>query len=205
MSPSIALDTAGVDTPAVPTAARRASKFDPVRLRLPQTFEGGAVTRTSTITARKPDRHNWFMVHPDADGYHFSTLVLDIKADRELYLIAPELRDELGVELVPRMIVPCITRQATIFLWPLALPDSNGRANSWTESALEAVRAAMEGWVRVVPNMEAGGYDLYRPRVQLDLPTWPDLTLEQMLEKAFNHQMIESLDHPRVRALRGEV
>ena len=188
---------------AAPTAAKP-GKFDPRRLRLSQGFEAGAVNKTSTITAHKPDRHNWFMVHQDPD-YHFQTMVLDIKAARETYLVEPGLREELALELTPKLIVPCITRQHNVFLWAVSLPDASGRSNSWVESAMEAVEKGMHGWIRLVANMEAGGYDTYQPRVQLDPPVWPDLTLEDMLEKAFGHYMIDSLDHPRVRALFGEI
>ena len=185
-------------------AIAKPGRFDPARLRLSQAFEAGATNKTSTITAHKPDRHNWFMCHHNPD-YHFQTLVLDIKADRENYLVEPELREELALELTPKLIVPCITRQHNIFLWPVSLPDSTGRVNTWTQSAMEAVQKAMCGWIRLVANMEAGGYDVYQPRVELDPPKWPNITLEEMLEKAFKHHLIDSLEHPRILALLGEV
>jgi hypothetical protein len=145
------------------------------------------------------------MAHPDP-AYHFMTMVLDIKAERETYLVEPGLREELGRELTPKVIVPCITRQSNIFLWSVSLPGSTGRTNNtWTQSALDAVQEAMQSWIRLVANSEAGGYDAYHPRVQIDPPVWPALTLEEMLEKAFGHYLIDSLDHPRVRALLGEV
>ena len=194
-------DTA--ENAANPTSAKT-GRFDPTRLRLAQSFAAGATTRTSPITAHKPDPHNWFMAHPDP-AYHFMTMVLDIKVERETYLVEPGLREELGRELTPKVIVPCITRQSNIFLWPVSLPSSTGRTNTWTQSALDAVQEAMQGWIRLVANSEAGGYDAYHPRVQIDPPVWPDLTLEEMLEKAFGHYLIDSLDHPRVRALLGEV
>jgi hypothetical protein len=192
-----------VENPLNPTTTN-AGRFDPARLRFSQGFEAGATNKSYPITARKPDRHCWFMAHTDP-SYHFQTMVLDIKADRETYLVEPDLREELALELTPKLIVPCITRQHNVFLWPVSLPDESGRVNKWTNSAMDAVEEAMHGWIRLVANMEAGGYDTYRPRVQIDPPTWPDLTLEAMLEKAFRHYLIDTLDHPRVRALLGEV
>jgi hypothetical protein len=185
-------------------AASKHSKFDPARFRLDQSFAAGATNKTLTITAHKPDRHSWFMADPDP-SHHVPNMMLDIKLDRETYLIDPSLLEELAFELTPKLIVPCITRQANVFMWVVALPDDSGRVNSWTESALEVVDKAMHGWIRIVANMEARGYDIYQPRVEIALPKWPDLTLESMLEMAFKHYLIESLDHPRVRALRGEV
>jgi hypothetical protein len=180
------------------------SKFNPANFRLSQTFEGGATSKDSTITVHKPEKHSWFTVHPD-QAYHCPALVLDLKQDRETYLIGKDLRDELAMELTPKLLVPCISRQGSIFIWPVSLPTGDGPANSWTDRALEAVKEAMSGWIRLVANMDAKGYDIVRPRVQIDLPKWPSLSLEEMLEKAFGHHLIESLDHPRIRALRGEV
>ena len=197
------LDVNAVQNAANPTTPKP-GKFDPARLRLNQSFEAGAVNKSSPITVRKPDRHNWFMAHPDP-SYHFQTMMLDIKQDREIYLIDPDLREELALELVPRLLVPCITRQNNIFLWPVSLPDSTGRVNTWTQSAMEAVQKAMLGWIRLVANIEGGGYDVYSPRVTLDAPKWPNLTLEEMLEKAFKHHLIDSMEHPRILALLGEV
>src|ERR1039458_8016708 len=104
---------------ANPTSAKT-GRFNPSRLRLSQSFAAGATTRTSPITAHKPDPHNWFMAHPDPAAYHFVTMVLDVKAEREIYLVEPDLREELGRELTPKVIVPCITRQSNVFLWPVS-------------------------------------------------------------------------------------
>ena len=130
---------------AVNPIIAKTGRFDPTRLRLAQSFAAGATTRTSPITARKPDPHNWFMAHPDPAAYHFVTMVLDVKAEREIYLVEPGLREELGRELTPKVIVPCITRQSNVFLWPVSLPSSTGRTNSWTQSAMDAVQDAMQG------------------------------------------------------------
>ena len=127
MTPSN-IDSNTTENAANPTSAKT-GRFDPTRLRLAQSFAAGAATRTSPITARKPDPHNWFMAHPDP-AYHFMTMVLDIKAERETYLVEPGLREELGRELTPKVIVPCITRQSNIFLWSVSLPGSTGRTNT---------------------------------------------------------------------------
>jgi hypothetical protein len=190
-------------TPAESVTGKH-SKFDPARFRLDQSFAAGATNKTLTITTHKPDRHSWFMADPDP-SHHVPNMMLDIKLDRETYLIDPSLLDELAFELTPKLIVPCITRQSNVFMWVVALPDDSGRINTWTQSALEAVEKAMHGWIRIVANMEARGYDIHEPRVKIDPPKWPELTLENMLEMAFKHYLIESLDHPRIRALRGEV
>ena len=46
---------------AVNPITAKTGRFNPTRLRLAQSFAAGATTRTSPITAHKPDPHNWFM------------------------------------------------------------------------------------------------------------------------------------------------
>jgi hypothetical protein len=183
--------------PASPT-----SKF--ARYRADQSFATGSTTKTLPITVHKPDRFNWFTVHPDP-SYQFPAMMLDLKLERETYLVAPEIQAELDGLLSPKIIVPCLTRQGACFMWPVTAPDASGRVNTWTTTAMEAVQMATKGWVRIVADMAMGGYKIYQPQVELTPIAWPDLNPDEMLEKAFHHLQIDSIDHPRVRAiLRGE-
>jgi hypothetical protein len=70
---------------------------------------------------------------------------------------------------------------------------------------LEAIELATRSWVRVAANMSAGCYDVYRAGGQLSEPEWPDLTFQAILRIAFKGRFIDSLDHPVLRQLRGEV
>ena len=114
------------------------------------------------------------------------------------------LRDDLATDLVAKIIFPVITRQGVLFLWPVRLPDESGKLDNWNRSALEAAQLAMAGWVRVSSNQPLGGYDVIRPKADFPDPVWPDLDLQQMLAIAFKHFFIDSLEHPRLRAIRGE-
>jgi hypothetical protein len=134
-----------------------------------------------------------------------STLVLGLKEDRETYVVHASLHHELATDLVPKIIFPAITRQGVLFMWPVRLPDESGKHDAWNRSALEAAHLAMTGWVRVASNLPLGAYDVFQPKVNLPEPKWPDLDLQQMLAIAFNHYFIDSLDHPRLRAIRGEL
>jgi len=39
----------------------------------------------------------------------------------------------------------------------------------------------------------------------MDEPTWPELSMREILSLAFRDKLITSLDHPIVRGLRGEI
>jgi hypothetical protein len=103
----------------------------------------------------------------------------------------------------PVLLTTCITRQGTVFIWPVALPDVDGRRSAWADTAHEAVKYAAEVWVRLVPDMGLGAYRVYRAEGQLSDPIWPDKTFPELLEIAFTHRVIDNPDHPIVRRLRG--
>jgi hypothetical protein len=111
----------------------------------------------------------------------------------------------LAGEVYPVCLFLAVNRQGDVFLWPVKLPGADGRSNSWNESALAAARLAEEKWVRVAANMGAGMYDTYEAAGELSEPTWPELSLAELLKLAFRDRFIETVDHPVLRAIRGEV
>ena len=78
----------------------------------------------------------------------------------------------------------------------------NGRTGEWTHSALAAIEAAAHGWVRIKWN--GSSYDIYRAPNLHDEPCWAPMPFEKLLELAFRTRFIDSLDHPVIKALRGE-
>lgn len=178
--------------------------FNPERLRLSQDFENsiGVKKVLTAVPVRNPDRQSFIRVHPDP-AYRLPTAVLELKADRETYLVEPSLIPDLPGEVVPKVLFTAVSRQAVVFLWPIRLPDADGRHNSWSDTAMQGAMAAMENWVRVVPNLGLGGYELYIASAALPEPEWPDLSFSELLRIAFKDKFIRSLDHPVVQKLRG--
>lgn len=93
-------------------------RFDFKAMRLSQSFAGGASRKTIVqIPVRKPGPFWWFRVHPDVI-YHYETRMFEVKEDGELYMVTPDLQQELGEILVPKVLFPAITRQGVLFLCP---------------------------------------------------------------------------------------
>jgi hypothetical protein len=69
---------------------------------------------------------------------------------------------------------------------------------------LEAVELAQKSWVRVSANMDVGGYDVLTATGTIPEPEWPGLSFAEILRIAFRHKLIDSLDHPVLKKLRGE-
>jgi hypothetical protein len=98
-----------------------------------------------------------------------------------------------------------INRQGVLFLWPIRLPGADGRLDEWSRTALEAADRASRGWVRVAANMSLGAYDVYEAAGQLGEPEWPTEPFKELLRVGFKGRLIDTLDHPVLRRLRGEV
>lgn len=184
-----------------------ADPFDPARLRLTQDFAStvGVKRLSLTIPVRKPSREWWITVHPD-EGFRVQTGLLELKEDREIYLIDPDLWPELAAEATfgPRALFTAQNRQGVVFLWPIRLPGPDGRIDDWNKCALEAAMIATKKWIRLSANMSLGAYDVFETVTKLPAPTWPDLEFKDILRTAFKDKHITSLDHHVLRQLRGE-
>jgi hypothetical protein len=158
----------------------------------------------TTVPCRKPNRHEFVQVRPGED-WRLETGVFEDKINRDVYLVHRDLWAELAGEVCPVCLFLAVNRQGDVFLWPCKLPGSDGRSNSWNASALEAARLAETKWVRVAANMAGGMYDVFQAAGELSEPTWPELTFREVLKLCFKDRFIQSVDHPAIRSLRGEV
>jgi len=183
-----------------------ADPFDPAQLRLSQDFAAatGIKKILSTVPVRKPDRQWFVRTHPD-DDFQLSTAVLELKEDRETYLVDRSLWNELPGEIIPKILFTAVNRQGVVFLWPIRLPGEDSRIDEWNRTALEGARKARVKWVRIVANMSLGANEIFEATGELPEPEWPDEDFRELLEIAFRNRYIESLDHSVIRRLRGEV
>jgi len=169
---------------------------------------GATLLRTeqvlSHVPVRKPARHEFVRVHPDAE-MAIETAVLEDKEERETYFVHPDMWEALRDELTPKLLVTAITRQGTLLLWPLSLPDERGRLTPWGETAREAAELAKTAWVRMASDIGLGAYRVHRAAGDLPEPDWPDKPLSGLMEIAFRGRVIAGVDHPFVRRLRGLV
>ena len=143
------------------------------RFRLSQDFaiKVGVKKAIITVPVRKPDRQWFVRVHPDP-AWRLDTAVLELKDERETYLVDPDLCSELPGELVPKVLFTAINRQGVVFVWPVRLPGDDGRCNAWNSSALEAANLATTGWVRVAANMSLGAYEVFCQGRSKIRPPW---------------------------------
>lgn len=189
-------------TPATPP-----DPFDPSALHLGADYAEGLGVRKviSTIPVRKPHKSEWFRVRPGPD-WRLQTAILEVESgvDRAAYLVAKSLWSDLSEETSPALVLTCVNRLGDLFLWRVKLPGPDGRTNTWTESALRIAQAAETTWCRMVADMANGHYTHLEPTAELPKPKWPEMPFSEILRIAFRGRMVDSLDHPIVRELRGD-
>lgn len=180
--------------------------FDPKRLRLSQRFSQGADVKRAVVTVpvRKPNPQEFFRVHPDGN-WQLETALIEIKADREMYLVDPEIWPLFPNECKPRTLYTTIDRRHVVTLWPVRLPDEKDRLDDWNRSGHEAARLATDRWVRMSSNMSLGAYDIDIAIGSFPEPVWPSVSFADLIKIAFKGKLIEDLDHPVLRRLRGEI
>src|SRR5262249_744840 len=144
--------------------------FDPASLRLSQDFSAqlGVKKALTTVPVRKPDKA-WFVRVHSSEDYRLQTAMVELKEERETYLVAPALWQELAGESTfsPRVLHTAVNRQGVVFLWPIRLPGPDGKLDDWNQSALEAAQRAQARWVRVQANMALGAYEVYEATAPL--------------------------------------
>jgi hypothetical protein len=197
----VKLEAQAAGNPAAP------DPFEPAGLRLTQALTLGAGVKKAlmVVPVRKPTKAEFIRAHP-SQAYRLTTALVELKDERELYIVSPPLWPELATEVTfrPKMLVTAMSRQNVLFLWEINLPRADGRSDEWSRTMLEAVNFAAKEWVRVVANVSLGAYDVYRASAQLSEPEWPDTPFKEILRIAFRDRLIASLDHPVLRRLRGE-
>jgi hypothetical protein len=182
------------------------SPFHPDRLRINLDISEGVGVKKAilTIPVKKPSRQDFIRVHPN-EAYRLPVAVIELRDERETYLVLPEVAQYIPNECVYVTMYCCINRQGVMFLWPVRLPSSDGRRSDWHRSAAEAAVMATKEWVRVQANMSLGAYDVFKASANIPEPTWvEDLTFEQMLTIAFKGRLVENFEHPVLKRLRGE-
>jgi hypothetical protein len=193
-----------VDLDAASTAAMPPDPFDLATLRLNPSFleTAGVKKLTTTVPVRKPGKQDFIRVRPEPE-YRENFAMIDLKDEREEYLVRKEVMQELAGEVVCKTVFTAINRQGVIFLWPVRLPTRDDRKSDWARTEREAVELAMRQWVRTRANMSLGAYEHTIAESVMADPVWPDISYEELLRIAFRDRVVTSIDHPVVKRLRG--
>jgi hypothetical protein len=209
-NPALRIVEAGKSTEAVDTAAATTADppdpFDPASLRLDQSFveTAGVNKMLTTVPVRKPNRQDFVRVHHDP-AYRMPCALIELKEERETYLLTPAISRVLPGEFSIATIFTAINRQGVVSLWPVKTPGSDGKQNDWNRSAAEAAVMAVTRWVRVTANMSMGAYEISVAEGPIPDPEWPKHSFRDLLKIGFGDRLVSSLDHPLISRLRGRM
>src|SRR5262249_15999963 len=114
--------------------------FDPASLRLDQTFTDGTAVRKllTKVPARKPARQDFAKVVPAPDYGLWPIGLIEMKDEREHYLVTPAIAPDLVGEMAVFSIFTAINRQAVVHLWPVRIAGADGKLMTWHRSAADA-------------------------------------------------------------------
>jgi len=160
--------------------------FDLASLRLNPSFTetAGVKKLRTTVPARKPSAQDFVRVCADP-AYRENFAFIELKDDREDFLIHPCVVPQLVGEVVFKTIYTAINRQGTVFLWPVRLPSPDDKQNAWWQSAREAAERAMTTWLRVKANMNLGAYEMTVPEKEIPDPEWPKESFQELIQIAY--------------------
>lgn len=177
--------------------------FDIASLALPQGFNALAAVQMeiTAIPLKRPSKQAFFATLSDRTSW-FTVPVLQDDSEGKSYILTPQVREQIPDDWSPKVLVPCVTRQGTLYLWPIKLPDADGRSDTWNESALAIVCNCGNRWIRVKSNRESGTYEAVTPVADFAPPVWPE-DIPGLFRKASANLVIDRIDHPVIKRLRG--
>jgi hypothetical protein len=179
--------------------------FHPENLRLSQSFTetAGVKKLLTTVPVRKPSQQDFVRVHPSPE-YRENFPIIELKDEREEYIVTAGLVPELIGEYVIKTLYTAINRQGTLFFWPVRLPSPDGKDLDWWRSAREAADLAMRDWVRVKPNLNLGAYDIFKAETAMSEPEWRQDGFWDLIKIAFRDHLVDRVNHPVIKRLRGQ-
>jgi hypothetical protein len=163
------------------------------KLRLDQNFADtvGVKKLLRTVPIKKPGPQDFVRVHPELRLV--SAALVELKEDREIYLVLPELAPELPGEFYTATLHLAMTRQGVVFLWPTRGPGPDGRYLEWWRSATEAAELAKSHFIRLKANMALGAYEIFVAANQnIPEPVWPTESFEEIVKDRVPRQVDRS-------------
>jgi hypothetical protein len=161
----------------------------------------------TTIPVRKPNKHEFFRVHPAEE---FWRLVALLEWERNLYVIHPAIVPQMDPDdIFYAYLCLAVSVSGQPFFWPVKVSKPD-RTNQWNDSALLLAKKAIESWVKIRSRQEdgkgQGHYAGEEPIGNFGKPVWPELTQKQLYDIAFKDgRIIDRVDHLVIQKLTGQV
>jgi len=180
---------------------KKSAKFDLKSLRVSQDLEPATKPAFGYVHLGKPGKRTFFRTFRVPGRSERYWLVEDL--ERELYLATPKLALELGSDAYPVCLVPYVTRDPTVGLWPVKAGQPGAKPNSWNESAFRAALVAKEKWTRLQSNQTLSCYEAKVAIGDFEEPIFPEDEYDELIGRAFDGRIIETSGHHVIQKLLG--
>ncbi|MBN8457480.1 MAG: hypothetical protein J0M04_06570 [Verrucomicrobia bacterium] len=156
----------------------------------------------TSLLVRKPKRDEWVRVHPTISARVY---IYEAREENAHYIVLPEVVEPLRDVVRYVQLSLATNYSGGHFVWPVPVPTERRPHRAHVTAFAAAERAARE-WIRI--SWGKDDYDLYRrSSAQVD-PVWSTeiSTPSEMMRfvaKTGGIEIIDTLDHPVVRALLG--
>lgn len=165
----------------------------------------------TSIPVRKPRAGiEFFRIRPEKE-WQFDTYLLDLGGKGEgegKFLLTPELYPEV-IETKKLKLVKIYTGitygNSDLFLTDIPFPDADGTDNEYNRTRRISYETAMTQWVKL--QTDDGSYSTVLAMSKLPEPIYPEepRTIMEALPIAFKDKIIDCIDHPVLKKIRGEL
>ena len=156
------------------------------------------------VPVNRPNKGRFFRTSRDSTNT-MDVYVLEDRVEATHHIVSPDVAAVLGGLVRAITLHLAVDRANNPFLIPVPFPSENGTRNPWHQSLLNAIEAAKEKWVRIESDKFAGIYQTHVALSDLGDPTWPDLSIDELVRIAFTGRVIDNLDHPKVQSALGRI
>jgi hypothetical protein len=141
------------------------------------------------------------------EEYSMNAHILSLKTENEWYLIDPDILPEIQLESQIRLMTlyVCVTMSYTPFVTCIPQADEMGKINSWHTSGHITMEEAKQCWVRRQADKANSCYLVTKAmNAKLPDPKWPTITLNEIIDRAFDKYYISDINDLVLQRLRGE-
>jgi hypothetical protein len=174
--------------------------FDPALLRIDPRNETIAVKREIiNISVRKPSKFEPFRTHPTLRINVMLCMPKKGAHEGEVFLVATTTRDLLVQHVVSATLFFLMTAEGAPLVAPVPFPEEGGKEHAAHSSFRIIAARAEKQWCLAIYKKPTSSYELGTQDTDFGEPVWPDLTLAEVLEKAFRDCYIKDRTHPFVK------
>jgi len=184
------------------TQKKELSGFDMEDYNTPEEEIQATETIITAINVGRPDNQMFFMTHP----VMFTEVnVIEYTEEKgKVYLVHKDAIPYVAGYTKKMKLYPIMSLKGNIWLFPVTQPKPGKKMHEWHASREKVIFHARKHWVQCKPKSEGTGYDAIVALKKHEAPEWPELTMPELLEIAFDGYIIKDKDHPVIKSLRGE-